>query len=239
MVGTYNKDCVEEADTEGSAAQAPGGGWDAAANTAQVSATTRPTDMSRAPTDGPSPSASSQTDKAREISQDTATRGPQAEPPLTPEALVGVLGTAAGIAGAVQGGSRGPGSVPSPSLTRVPASPLPGVTSPMGTPARSGGGTVSGGGGGQGPSPACEPYFQKLNRLRQTQEQLVRQATAYSRDATSVQARQNACRLADNSEQMIQTINAAKSAGCGGPGQASPEALSYQLKQWKALCSGG
>jgi hypothetical protein len=131
MVSTFNNPPPEpkRAADERSAAQAPGGGWDAEADKARVTAVTRTQPTPAVPTGGSAPPVtSSQVDQAREVADQDAVLGPQAEPLITPGAIMGGLATAAGIA-AVTRSDRGKtiGSNQSPPLTPIPSDPLPGV----------------------------------------------------------------------------------------------------------------
>jgi len=131
MVSIFNNppSDPERAAGEGSAARAPGGGWDAEADKARVTAVTRTQPIPAVPTGASAPPpTSAQVDQAKEVADQAAAQGPQAEPLITPGAIMGGLATAAGIAAATKS-DRGKtiGSTQSPPLTPIPSDPLPGV----------------------------------------------------------------------------------------------------------------
>jgi hypothetical protein len=186
-------------------------------------------------------------DRAKEVADQAIPMGPQTQPVITPQAIMGGLGVAAGIAAATKGGSQGAGSGASPPLTPIPSDPLPGIIpraggSGGGTAASSssGGTAVSGSGSGSLPasSPLCAQYSNELKKLVQVQQQLTQQATAASNAGRGGEARakQLACQLVANSEKMLSVMNQAKSAGCGVSIQISQEALQYQLQHFRSLC---
>ena len=90
----------EKADKELVEAREDGGAWDAAANNASVTTKTHTrTDAAPAiPTGKPTDSTSSQVDRAKEVAQEATAYGPQAEPFITPEAVMGTISIGAGIA---------------------------------------------------------------------------------------------------------------------------------------------
>lgn len=238
-VSTFNNEWKdpEEADRELSEAMTDGGAWDREADQAKVSATTHSRDASNFPIDTSAvPSAESQVERAKEVAQEASAKGPQAESFITPETLGGLMGVAAGIAGAVQGGGRTGKVGPAPPLTPIPPNVLPGIIPPVGG---SGGGPASTGTGSLPASdPRCIEYNQQMYRLSQESRRLYQQAIAGARQATSEQQRNMACRMMDNSRRFSDTFNAAMNAGCDIRSNVSPEAISQQLKHWQELCSG-
>jgi hypothetical protein len=235
IVSTYNielKDPEEPLATSGDDTA-----WDREAGNAQVSSTTRSQLSSSLPAESSSiPPKSSQVDMAREVAQDATARGPQTEPGVTPEALVGILGAAAGIAGAVQVGGQAGTAGLSPPLTPIPSDVLPGIIPPVG--GSGGRAAVPGTGSLPASDPKCVGYSQRIQRLLQEQQRLTQQARAGARKATSEQQRNIVCQLMNNCSQLLETINAARIAGCGFSGNVSPEAISSQLNYYRSLCRG-
>ena len=131
MVSTFNNPPPdpERAADEQSAARAPGGGWDAEADKARVTAVTRSQPTPAVPTGGSAPPrTSSQVDQANKVAEKATALGPQDKPFITPGAIMEGLATAAGIAAATKS-DRGKtiGSTQSPPLTPIPSDPLPGI----------------------------------------------------------------------------------------------------------------
>jgi hypothetical protein len=127
LVSTFNNKWQEpeKAAEAQSSAQAPGGAWDVEADKAVVSAVVRNPSKPDAPTSGPSPSTSSQVDRARKEAQEASARGPQAEPFVTPGALTDglILGTGI-IASTKTGSGKTTGSSQTPPRTNIPSNPI-------------------------------------------------------------------------------------------------------------------
>lgn len=131
MVSTFNNPPAdpERAADERSAARTPGGGWDAEADKARVTAVTRTQPTPAVPTAASAPPpTSTQVDQAMEVADQAAARGPQAKPLINPGAIMEGLATAAGIAAPTRSdGGRTISATQSPPLTPIPSDPLPGV----------------------------------------------------------------------------------------------------------------
>lgn len=147
MVSTFNNPPAdpERAADERSAARTPGGGWDAEADKARVTAVTRTQPTPAVPTAASAPPpTSTQVDQAKEVADQAAARGPQAKPLINHGAIMEGLATAAGIAAA----TKSDRSRTIPSTQSQPLTPNPSTGTTGGRVATSGSGTATRADGG-------------------------------------------------------------------------------------------
>lgn len=119
VVSTFNNQWQDpkKADDKVIAATADGGAWDKEADKARVSATTHTTVMPDTPTGSASQPDSSQVDRAREVAKEATAMGPQSEPIITPEALVGGIAFGTGIIRSTKTTGRGTTTSGSPTAS--------------------------------------------------------------------------------------------------------------------------